>query len=159
MNHDSVKVEGEEISYGLIHSARTQKFSKNLTFLTSWYAYVRVCIRGSLIHLMRVTARAPTSIRATNLMRVKIAIARAISIYNTYCLGHWNEENERTKTLNSIVYHFTLPFVSLSWTWMLYLHVWLQNEGKILIWSDYYNEFGIYQRSRISLITTVKQLM
>ena len=63
---------------------------------------------------MRVTARAPTSIRATNLMRVKIA--RAISIYNTYCLGHWNEENERTKTLNSIVYHFTLTFVSLSLT-------------------------------------------
>ena len=35
---------------------------------------------------------------------------------------------------------------------MLYFHVWLQNKGKILFWSEYYNQFGIYQPSRVSLL-------
>ena len=35
---------------------------------------------------------------------------------------------------------------------MLYIHVWFQNKGKILIWWEYYNQCGIYQRSRISLL-------
>ena len=42
----------------------------------------------SLIHLMRAIARAHPSILTISLMRVKIARA-------TYCLGHWNVENER----------------------------------------------------------------
>ena len=35
---------------------------------------------------------------------------------------------------------------------MLDFHVWLQNKGKFLVWSEYYNQFGIYQPSRISLL-------
>ena len=47
----------------------------------------------SLPHLMRVIARAHASTRTTSLMRVKKA--RATSVYDIYCLGHWKEENER----------------------------------------------------------------
>ena len=125
------------------------KYSENLTVLTSWYAHLRVRIRRSLIHLMCVIACAPTSTRATSLMPVKMA--RTTSANDTFCLGHWNEENKRTKTSNSIVYHFTLTFVNFSLT-LLYVHVWLQDKGKILIWSEYYNQFGIYQRSSVSLL-------
>ena len=32
------------------------------------------------------------------------------------------------------------------------LHVWLQNKGKFLVWSEYYNQFGIYQPSRVSVL-------
>ena len=35
---------------------------------------------------------------------------------------------------------------------MLYFHVWLQNKGKFLVWSEYYNQFGIYQASHVSLL-------
>ena len=35
---------------------------------------------------------------------------------------------------------------------MLYFHVWLQNKGKFLVWSEYYNQFGIYQPSCESLL-------
>ena len=31
---------------GIIHLVRTQNFRKKLTFLTPWYAHVRVCIGG-----------------------------------------------------------------------------------------------------------------
>ena len=44
---------------------------------------------------------------ATSLIHVKIARA-------TYCTGHWDKENERTKTSNLIVDHFSLIFVNLS---------------------------------------------
>ena len=27
---------------------------------------------------------------------------------------------------------------------MLYFNVWLQNKGKFLVYSEYYNQFGIY---------------
>ena len=37
-----------------------------------------------------------TSTLATSLMHVKIA--RATSAYDTYCLGHWNDEKEKKKT-------------------------------------------------------------
>ena len=47
---------------------------------------------------MRAIARAQASTHATSLMRVKIA--RATSFYDTYCLGHWNGENERKKISN-----------------------------------------------------------
>ena len=71
-------------------------------------------------------------------------IARATSVYGTYCLVHWNAENERTKISNWIVDHFSLTFVNFSWTWMLYFHAWPQNKGEILSWSGYYNQFDIY---------------
>ena len=51
---------------------------------------------------------------------------------------------ERTKTSNLIIDHFSLTFVNLSLAWMLYFHVWLQNKGKFLVWSEYYNQFGMY---------------
>ena len=47
---------------------------------------------------MCVIGRAHVNARATSLMRVKIT--RVTSVYDTYCLGHWNEENEKTKTSN-----------------------------------------------------------
>ena len=42
---------------------------------------------------MHTIGRAHASTRATSLMRAEIS--RATSVYDTYCLGHWNEENER----------------------------------------------------------------
>ena len=35
---------------------------------------------------------------------------------------------------------------------MLYFHVWLQNKEKFLVWSEYYNQLGIYQPFRESLL-------
>ena len=51
---------------------------------------------------------------------------------------------ERTNTSNLIDDHFSLTFVNHSPAWVLYFHVWLQNKGKFLVWSEYYNQFGIY---------------
>ena len=67
---------------------------------------------------------------------------------------------ERTKTSNLIVGNFSLTFVNLSLVWILYFHVWLQNGGKLLVWSEYYNQFGIYQPSHVSMYprTTTSQL-
>ena len=50
-------------------------------------------VRCSLLHLMCAIACEHASTHATNLMRVKIAYTT--SVYDTYCLGHWNKENER----------------------------------------------------------------
>ena len=50
---------------------------------------------SSLIHLMCVIACAHTSTHPTSLMHVKKA--RTTFVYDTYCLGHWNEENENIK--------------------------------------------------------------
>ena len=47
---------------------------------------------------------------------------------------------ERTKTSNLIVDHFSLTFVNLSLAWMLYFYVWLQNNEKFLVRSEYYNQ-------------------
>ena len=44
---------------------------------------------------MLAIARTHASTRATSLMRAKKAFA--IFVYDTYCLGHWNEENENIK--------------------------------------------------------------
>ena len=67
---------------------------------------------------------------------------------------------DRTKTSNWMGDHFSLTFVNLLLAWMLYFHVWLQNEGKLLVWSEYYNQFGIYQPSLVSMYlrTTAIQL-
>ena len=59
---------------------------------------------------------------------------------------------EKTKTSNLIVDHFSLNFVNLSLAWMLQFHVWLQNKEKVLVWSEYYNQFDIYQLSCVSLL-------
>ena len=59
-------------------------------------------------------------------------IACATSIHETYCLGHWNEENKITKTSNQLADDFSLTFDNFLFTWMLHFHVWLQNKGEIL---------------------------
>ena len=41
-------------------------------------------------------------------------VARPSSVYGTYCLGYWNEENERAKTSNWTVEYFFITFVKLS---------------------------------------------
>ena len=51
----------------------------------------------SLLYLMRAIVHAHARTRATSMMRKKIA--RTTFVYDTYCLGHWNEENQR-KTKN-----------------------------------------------------------
>ena len=86
-------------------------------------------ITHTVIHLMHVIACTHASTCTTSLMCVK---KTCTSVYHT-CLGHWNEENERIKTSNRIVDHFSLTFVKLLLTWMLYFHIWLQNKRKILI--------------------------
>ena len=55
---------------------------------------------------MRVIIRAHASTRTTSLMRVKNSTCHFR--FDTYSLKHWNEENERTKTSNLIVYQFSL---------------------------------------------------
>ena len=116
----------------------------------------KTSLKISLIHLMRAIAHAHVSTRATGLSRVRNSSRH-------FCLWHllsgtleWRKWNN--KITNWIFGHFCSIFVNLSLTWKLYFHVWLQNKGKILIWSGYYNQFGIYQRSRVSLRTTAKQL-
>ena len=97
----------------------------------------------SLLHLMRTIERANTSTCSTSLMRFMTLIVWDIGT---------KKIKERTKTSNLIVDHFSLTFVNLSQAWMLYFFVWLQNKGKFLVWSEYYNQFGIYQPSRVSLL-------
>ena len=60
-------------------------------------------------------------------------IACPTSVYDTYCLRHWNEENERKiKKIKFNGWSFFLNLVNLSLAWMFYLPVWLQNKRKIL---------------------------
>ena len=81
-----------------------------------------------------------------------------------FCWWHWGigtkKMKERTRTSNLIADHFSLTFLNLSLAWMLYFHVWLENKGKFLVWSEYYNQFGIYQPSHVSMYlrTTLSQL-
>ena len=46
-------------------------------------------------------------------------------LFKSYCLGHWNEEKERTKTSNWIIEQFSLTFVNHLLAWKLCFHVWL----------------------------------
>ena len=59
---------------------------------------------------------------------------------------------ERTKTPSLVVDSFSLTLVNLLLAWMLYFHVWNYNKGKFFVSSEYYNLFGIYQPSRVSLL-------
>ena len=45
-----------------------------------------------------------------------------------------------------------LTFVNFSLAWMLYFHVWLQNTGNLLVWSEYYDQFGKYQPPCVTLL-------
>ena len=83
-------------------------------------------------------------------------IAHPTSVYNTYCLGHWNEENERSKTSNWIDIIFQKPLLTFykleCCTFMYDFCV----RGKF--WSKYHNWFGIYQTiPSIPLRATTKQ--
>ena len=74
-------------------------------------------------------------------------IACTSNVYNTFCLEHWNKENKRkNKSIKFINWCLIviLTFVNLLLTWMLYFHVWLQNKGKFIVSSEYYNQFDIY---------------
>ena len=53
---------------------------------------------------MRAIARAHAS--TGPLVWCMLKVVRATSAYDTYCLGHWNDENEGTITSNLIVNHF-----------------------------------------------------
>ena len=46
---------------------------------------------------------------------------------------------EGIKTSDLIADHFSLTTVTLPLVWMLYLYVWLQNNGKFVFSSEYYN--------------------
>ena len=62
---------------------------------------------------MRAMARVHASTRYTSLMRVNIA--RATSVYDTYYLGHWIKKMKEQK-IKLKVDHFSLTFVNLSLT-------------------------------------------
>ena len=108
---------------------------------------------------MHAIAWTHVSTFATSFMHLKIALTT--SIYDTYCLGHWNQENKRKNknfNFNSRSFFFS-TFVYPLLLRMLYLHVRLQNKGKYLVLSEYYNQFGIYQPFYvIPLRTMAKQL-
>ena len=59
---------------------------------------------------------------------------------------------ERTKTSSSIVDCFSLTLVHFLLVWMLYFHVWHYNKEKIFVWSEYSDQFGIYQPCCLSLV-------
>ena len=58
----------------------------------------------SLIHLTSAIARAHAS--TGPLVWCMLKVVRATSVYDTYCLGYRNDENEGTITSNLIVDHF-----------------------------------------------------
>ena len=65
----------------------------------------------SLLHLMRVITNAHTSTHTTSLMHKRYHLPLLFVTLN--CLGHWNEETERTNNKsNLIVDHFSLTFVN-----------------------------------------------
>ena len=71
----------------IVSTYYTGQICTKLTSILSYLTY------KNLFHLLRAIACAHANTRATSLMREKIA--RAISVYGTYCLEHQNEENER----------------------------------------------------------------
>ena len=68
-------------------------------------------------------------------------LARTISVNVTYYLWNWNEENARKmKNIKLNGWSFdSWPFL----VWMLYFSVRVQYKGKV--WTEYYNQFSIYQ--------------
>ena len=114
----------------------------------------------SPLYLICAFACADISTGATSLKHAKSSMCH-------FCLWHLlsgtlelKTIKEWTKTSNWIVDHFSLTFVNLVLAWVLYFYVWLQNKGKFKVWSEYYNQFAIYQMFFcISLTIMRKQLI
>ena len=102
---------------------------------------------------MHAISQALTSTCATSLMYVKNSTYVPLLFMKLFVsyIGT-NKIKERTKTSSLIVDCFSLTLVNLSLAWMLYFHVWHSNKGKFFVWSEYYNQFDIYQPSRVSLL-------
>ena len=96
---------------------------------------------------MHVIARALTSTRTTSLMHVKNGMYH-VCLWNFLCGTLERRKNKNIKINNC----FSLTLVNLLLAWLLYFHVWHYNKGKFFVWSEYYNQFGIYQPSRVSLL-------
>ena len=130
---------------------------KNCKFVMSGYWKIRsVCwekkglkliLGPCVLHLIRTITRTHNTTRATSLMCVKNSTG-TLTVWSTAM----KKMKERTKTSNLIVNHFSLILVNLLLAWMLYFYVWLQNKRKFLVWSEYYNQFGIYQPSGVFLL-------
>ena len=74
-----------------------------------------------------------------------------------FCLWYLWKWMKEQKTSRLIVDHFSLTFANLSLAWMLYFHVWpqwLHNNRKFFVWSEYFDQFGIYEPSCVSLLET-----
>ena len=102
---------------------------------------------------MHAISQALTSTCATSLMYVKNSTYIPLLFMKLFVwyIGT-NKIKERTKTSSLIVDCFSLTLVNLSLAWMLYFHVWHWNKGKFFVWTEYYNQFDIYQPSRVSLL-------
>ena len=110
----------------------------------------------SLLHLMPAIARAHASTRATSFMCVKNSTCHL-------CLWHllsgtWQQRKWKREQTHQIVDHFSFTFVDLSLAWMLHFYQWLQIKRKFLVRSEYYDEFGIYQPSRVSTILEPREV-
>ena len=71
-----------------------------------------------LVKIWQLFHIAQTSFKGPNI--VKNDFCFATSVYNN-CLGHWNEENKKTnKNIKLNSWSFSLTFVKLLLTWMLY---------------------------------------
>ena len=123
---------------------------------TGWYAFCPAFLRMefSLLHLMPAIARAHASTCATSLMCVKKKHVQLLFMTLIVWDIGTKKMQEITKTSNLIVDHFSLTIVNLSLGWILCFHVWHQNEGKFLVWCEYYNHFSIYQPSCVSLLVS-----
>ena len=99
-------------------------FLLNDLFSNKWYVY-------SLLHLMHAIACAHANTLTTSMICVKNSMCHfCFSVYDFYCLGHWNEGNERK--IKNI---------------------------KLNDYREYYSQFGMYQTfSCIPLRTTAKWL-
>ena len=107
----------------------------------------------SLLHLMNVIACTHTSTCATSLMRVKNCICH----FYFWRLLFGILEQRKWKKNKNIKFNSWSFLFNLLWAWLLYFHAWLQNKGKFLVWSEYYNHFGIYQPSHVSLLEPQKK--
>ena len=105
----------------------------------------------SLFHLMHAIVPAHARTRTTTLKRVKNSTCHFFMTLIVWDIGT-KKIKEKIRTSDLIVDHFSLTFVNLLLAWMLYFHAWHQNKGKFLVWSEYYDQFGIYQPSGVSLV-------
>ena len=97
--------------------------------------------------MMRAIALAHVSTCVNSLMHVKNKM-------HHFCLWYLRKWKKEQKTSSLIVDHFSLTFVNLSLAWMLYFQIWLHNNKKLFVWSEYFDQFGIYEPSCMSLLET-----